>query len=273
MGIMPTSTPTDKFLSNIEEVRQRLEKINKTVGDIEHLHRQALNAVNIDEATRLGRLIDELVKRNNNDAQFVRKTLKTLTEETEQLKLDNRVTSSDLRIRVTQQARYAKKFMGTMNKFQAMQTTYQGKYRQQLERQYLIVKPTATREELDRLTHSADATAMLQQQVFSMANRAQAQKTLAEMKERHHDILAIEKSIKELHQMFVDMAIIVEQQGELIDKVEDHVANTLEYTEHAAVEMRQAVQRQKGIQKKKWILTVVIILILVTVGLIIYFTA
>jgi t-SNARE complex subunit (syntaxin) len=100
-----------------------------------------------------------------------------------------------------------------------------------------------------------------------MANKAQAQKTLAEMKERHHDIQSIEKSIKELHQMFVDMAIIVEQQGEMIDKVEDHVSNVLEYTEHAAGEMRQAVVKQRGIQKKKWILIIICIVLLIVIGL------
>lgn len=103
-----------------------------------------------------------------------------------------------------------------------------------------------------------------------MANRAQAQKTLAQMKERHQEIVSIQKSIEELHQMFVDMAIIVNQQGELIDKIEDHVANTLEYTEHAAVEMRTAVQRQKGIQKKKWILAVIVTILLIIIGVAIW---
>lgn len=89
---------------------------------------------------------------------------------------------------------------------------------------------------------------------------------MAEMKERHHDILAIERSIKELHQMFVDMALIVEQQGELVDRIEDHVGNTLEYTEHAALEMRQAVEKQRGMQKKRWILVIIALVILGIIG-------
>jgi t-SNARE complex subunit (syntaxin) len=171
MGSVMTSNPMDLFLATIEDVRVRLEKMGKAVGDIEHLHRQALNAVNMEEATRLGRLIDELVSRTNAEAQHIRRTLKNLTSETETLKASGGISPSDLRIRANQQSRYAKKFMTAMNKFQAMQTTYQAKYRQQLERQYLIVKPTATRDELDRLTYSADATAMMNQQVgFFCAN-------------------------------------------------------------------------------------------------------
>lgn len=171
LGAMPPGTPTDHFLDSIDKVRQRLERINKSIGDIEQLHKQALNAVNLDEATRLGRLIDELVRRNNVDSQYIRQTLKSLTEDTEQLNEASKLTNADLRIRTTQQTRYAKKFMATMNRFQSMQTTYQHKYRQQLERQYLIVKPSATREELDQLTHSAEPTAMLQQQVSTLCLR------------------------------------------------------------------------------------------------------
>lgn len=164
MGVMPPN-PLETFLATIEDIRLRLEKINKSVGDIEGLHRQVLNAVSVEEATRLGRLIDELVSRTNAEAQHIRRALKSLASETEEHRLARTITPSDLRMRTTQQTRYAKKFMATMSKFQSMQTTYQAKYRQQLERQYLIVKPSATREELDQLTHSADPTALLNQQV------------------------------------------------------------------------------------------------------------
>lgn len=260
----------DHFLSSIREVNDALEKISKNIEDIERFHRQALTAVTLEEATRLSRLIDELVNRTNNGAQQIRRTLKSLTVETDDLKQSGEITPSDLRLRANQQNRYAKKFMAIMNKFQTMQTTYQAKYRQQLERQYLIVKPTATREELDRLTQSSssDATSMMNQQIFAMANKAQAQKTLAEMKERHQDIVAIEKSLRELHQMFVDMAMIVEQQGETLDKIEDHISNTMEYTETAAIEMRGAVSRQRGLQKKKWILLIICIIILAVVAIV-----
>lgn len=270
MGELSPRNPMEAFLKTIDEIRKRMERINKAIGDIEYHHRLVLNAVNVEEATRLGRIIDELVARTNKEAQFIRRTLKELTAETETMKEAQSLSPSDIRIRSNQQARYAKKFMATMNKFQAMQTTYQAKYRQALERQYLIVKPSAGREELDRLTTASEGTTLLNQQIFSMANRAQAQKQLAEMKERHHDIVAIERSIRELHQMFVDMAIIVEQQGELIDKVEDHVANTVEYTEHAAQEMRQAVVRQKSIQKKKWIIACICVILLAVVALVLY---
>lgn len=40
----------------------------------------------------------------------------------------------------------------------------------------------------------------------------QAKKTLADIEARHQDILKLENSIRELHDMFMDMAMLVESQ-------------------------------------------------------------
>lgn len=45
-----------------------------------------------------------------------------------------------------------------------------------------------------------------------MLETQQAKKTLAEIEARHQDIMKLENSIKELHDMFMDMAMLVESQ-------------------------------------------------------------
>jgi Syntaxin len=40
----------------------------------------------------------------------------------------------------------------------------------------------------------------------------QAKQSLRDIEARHHDIMKLEKSIKELHDMFMDMAMLVESQ-------------------------------------------------------------
>lgn len=40
----------------------------------------------------------------------------------------------------------------------------------------------------------------------------QAKQSLADIEARHNDIIKLETSIKELHDMFMDMAMLVEQQ-------------------------------------------------------------
>lgn len=48
--------------------------------------------------------------------------------------------------------------------------------------------------------------------------------TLAEINERHEAVKELEKSLMELHQIFLDMAVLVEAQGEMLDNIEQQVS-------------------------------------------------
>lgn len=104
--------------------------------------------------------------------------------------------------------------------------------------------------------------------IFSLANRAVAQKTLTEMRDRHADIKMIERSVADLHQLFVEVQLVVDQQGDLLDRLESQVGDTEAATEAAAGEMHGAVQKKKSAQRKRWILILLTLVILGIVGLV-----
>ena len=47
---------------------------------------------------------------------------------------------------------------------------------------------------------------------------------MAEINERHEAVKELEKSLMELHQIFLDMAVLVEAQGEMLDNIEQQVS-------------------------------------------------
>jgi len=49
-----------------------------------------------------------------------------------------------------------------------------------------------------------------------MVETAQAKQSLADIEARHGDIIKLEKSIKELHDMFIDMAALVQTQVKFV---------------------------------------------------------
>jgi len=49
-----------------------------------------------------------------------------------------------------------------------------------------------------------------------MVETAQAKQSLADIEARHGDIMKLEKSIKELHDMFIDMAALVQTQVRIL---------------------------------------------------------
>ena len=48
--------------------------------------------------------------------------------------------------------------------------------------------------------------------------------TLAEIQERHEAMKELERSLLDLHQIFLDMAVLVEAQGEMLDNIEAQVS-------------------------------------------------
>ena len=52
--------------------------------------------------------------------------------------------------------------------------------------------------------------------------------------------------------MFLDFALLTEQQGELLDQIEYQVRSAADYIEDANVDVHEAIEYQKKIRKKQW---------------------
>ena len=51
----------------------------------------------------------------------------------------------------------------------------------------------------------------------------QVAETLAAIQERHTEVMQLEKQLMDLHQIFLDMGVLVESQGELLNNIEAQV--------------------------------------------------
>lgn len=103
---------------------------------------------------------------------------------------------------------------------------------------------------------------------------------LADVTARHNDIIKLEKSLKDLHDLFLEMALLVESQvsqiklkfneilyfltidiylfpiltqGEVVDRIETQVTSTRDYTEKAREQLKQAeVLQTKARKVHRW---------------------
>nr|1URQ_B Chain B, SYNTAXIN 1A [Rattus norvegicus] len=71
-----------------------------------------------------------------------------------------------------------------------------------------------------------------------------SKQALSEIETRHSEIIKLENSIRELHDMFMDMAMLVESQGEMIDRIEYNVEHAVDYVERAVSDTKKAVKYQ-----------------------------
>ncbi|KAH8854280.1 Syntaxin [Schistosoma japonicum] len=155
-------------------------------------------------------------------------------------------TSADLRIRKTQYSTISRNFIEVMTDYNKAQVAFRDACKNRIKRQMEIAERKISNEELEDMLESGNPAIFTQE---IMTDTQQAKQSLADIEARHQDIMKLEKSIKELHDMFMDMAMLVESQGEMIDRIEYNVEQAVDYIESAKADTKKAVKYQSSARK------------------------
>jgi t-SNARE complex subunit (syntaxin) len=150
----------EDFARHVDEVRDALTRLGSTIALVENLHRQTLLATDLAEAKRLGAAIDGAVSEFQTGSQQAKHLLRQLADSTATATPAGKRQD---RIRASTVSKLSRDLVDKLAAFREMQTTYQAKYHGQLERQYLIIRPQASRAELDRLADVANPLVLSQQ--------------------------------------------------------------------------------------------------------------
>ncbi|XP_005998115.1 syntaxin-11a [Latimeria chalumnae] len=84
--------------------------------------------------------------------------------------------------------------------------------------------------------------------VFSgnlLADVKGARSALNEIECRHKELLKLETRIREVHELFLQMALVVEQQADTLNNIEMNVQNVQDYVGQAKTQIKKAVEYKK----------------------------
>ncbi|NXL83270.1 STX1A protein, partial [Alectura lathami] len=283
----------DEFFEQVEEIRGFIDKISENVEEVKRKHSAILASPNPDE--RKGRassncyccrqpfpvkLLKPFAKKCCTASPmqswlctgccWICNTFPTMgccvlvgciEQSIEQEEGLNR-SSADLRIRKTQHSTLSRKFVEVMSEYNATQTDYRERCKGRIQRQLEITGRTTTSEELEDMLESGNPAIFSSGIIMDSNITKQA---LNEIETRHSEIIKLENSIRELHDMFMDMAMLVESQGEMIDRIEYNVEHSVDYVERAVSDTKKAVKYQSKARRKK----IMIIICCVILGIVI----
>jgi len=113
-------------------------------------------------------------------------------------------------------------------------------------------------------------TQIFQQALMSSARSSQATSTLSQVQARHNDIVAIERKVTELAQLFQELQLTIDIQEVHIDRINEQAGNTQTNLNSADKELDRTIGIMRAIRRKKWwcfsiCLIIVIIVIVVPV--------
>ncbi|XP_024875729.1 syntaxin 1A [Temnothorax americanus] len=234
-----------EFFAEVEEIREMIDRIQTNVEDVKKKHSAILSAPQTDEKVKLE--LEDLMSDIKKTANKVRAKLKVIEQNIEQEEHTNK-SSADLRIRKTQHSTLSRKFVEVMTEYNRTQTDYRERCKGRIQRQLEITGRTTTNEELEEMLEQGNPAVFTQGIIMETQ---QAKQTLADIEARHADIIKLENSIRELHDMFMDMAMLVESQGEMIDRIEYHVEHAVDYVQTATQDTKKALKYQSKARRKK----------------------
>lgn len=252
----------DEFFAEVEEIREMIDKIQANVEEVKKKHSAILSAPQTDEKVK--QELEDLMADIKKTANKVRAKLKVIEQAVEQEEQSNK-SSADLRIRKTQHSTLSRKFVEVMTEYNRTQTDYRERCKGRIQRQLEITGRTTTNEELEEMLEQGNPAVFTQGIIMETQ---QAKQTLADIEARHADIIKLENSIRELHDMFMDMAMLVENQGEMIDRIEYHVEHAVDYVQTATQDTKKALKYQSKARRKK-ILIIICLLIAIAVLIIV----
>ncbi|KAH9997239.1 t-SNARE [Russula vinacea] len=249
------------FYDEISSIQESIRLFNENITRISDLHARSLNNTDDAAAARNTQQLEELVSETSALSTTLKRRIQALERQGG--------SAREAQIKKQQSALVKSKFVEAIQNYQQVEQQYRQKYKQRMERQFKIVKPDATPEEVRAVVDDDQGGQIFSQALMNSNRYGESRAAYREVQERHEDIKRIERTIAELAQLFNDMSILVEQQDETINiieaqatEVEKDVETGLGYTDKAVTSARSA-------RKKRWICFFIFLIILAIIAVVV----
>ncbi|CDQ85631.1 unnamed protein product [Oncorhynchus mykiss] len=293
----------DAFFKKVLEIRGVMEMLKKVVSDLENKQKTVLGVALPEDGMK--RELQTLREEIKTMAMQIQKKLNTI--EPKKGDDDGKYVPINLRMQRAQHGVLSREFVELMDHCNTIQASYRDRNVERIQRQLRITGTNVTDEELDGMLESGQTDVFTQngsiylraydrqlvvgasaepeerllillldslRPAIILIDAKATKQALNEIESRHDEILKLERSIKDLHDMFRYLAMEVEAQGEMVNRIEANIINSTNYVEKAVADTAKAATYQNKARKKKiWIaLCCAILLLILAISLAISFS-
>jgi syntaxin 1B/2/3 len=251
------------FFEEVNVIENDMERVKQLLEKLQDANEEGKT---ITKAAAMKALRDRM-EQDVREVTKIAKSIKDKLERLDKANIDSRKakgheegTPTDrTRMSITNSLR--KKLAALMQKFTILRDKISAEYKDTIERRYYTVtgnKPDA--ETLDHIIETGESETFLQKAIQEQG-RGQVIDTIREIQERHDGVKEIEKNLLELHQIFLDMAVLVEAQGEQMNDIEANVNRAQSFVAGGTAQLHIAKRHQRN--TRKWTCCCIILLLII----------
>jgi len=247
-----TDSDMERFLEMVAEIKKDMEDIRDKQVSLEQLHDRSKTVTKSAEMKVLREQMQDAINAVSKQVHGIKAKLEALDRDNQQSKQKKGCEpgSSKERMRTSITNTLKIDLKQSMTYFTELRKKVNDEYREVVERRlYTVTGEHASEEKINDIINSGQAENIFQEALMAQG-RGKALDTLNEIRERQQAVNELEKSLLELHQIFLDMAVLVEAQGGLIENIAEQVGKAKGYVEKGV----QDVSRAKSLQEntRRW---------------------
>ncbi|KAF2199550.1 t-SNARE [Delitschia confertaspora ATCC 74209] len=230
----------EDFLQRIDGVKGRMNHLTSNISQIATIHQRILGSPDSNTSAQLESIITQTQIQNTQ-----------IKDEIKALETDAARDPSN-QLKSSQVANLKRTFREQLQDYEREEQDYRQRYREAIARQYRIVNPEATDEEV----HEAQNADWEDEGIFQTAlktNRsATANSVLGAVRARHNDIQRIERTLAELALLFQQLNEAVTVQEDQVRKVDSDAGRVVQDTQKVNENLTEAIKSARRRQKLKW---------------------
>ncbi|KAK0396322.1 hypothetical protein QR680_001671 [Steinernema hermaphroditum] len=250
----------EQFFDEVQAINEELGIMTNCLTSMKFIHSKILvePGVHPQHTEELNQHVDKfkaLSKANRERLHEMKDSIKSLD-----------ATSSSDRIKQNQILHISKRLLDVLSAFNDEQVRYREKCKDTIGKFLDISGREMPEEDIDMAIETGRIFDYTKGMLLANHDK---QILYEDAKSRHEDIVRLENSIRELHEIFQDMAMLVESQGQIVDNIELNVGTAADFANKARVNVRKALTAQHGSHKKEillFIFCVIFVLVAFALG-------
>lgn len=229
----------DGVLQEAQQVRLEIQAIQNDISELRDVNYQTLNKT----------LFPAVTKRDSNTigkdiklrGEAVLHRLQMMNALGEELEAERGRADPTARIARTQYQCLGSALREVMFSYNDAEMSHREACKQQIQRQMEVVGKEVTKEDLEEMLESGELNVFCPQVEGKTARSA-----LLQIEKRHKELLELEQRIHGVQELFLDVAVLVEQQGAAADTIQKNVQTSEAFIQEGVIELGKATEADKN---------------------------
>ncbi|KAL2210593.1 t-SNARE [Sarocladium strictum] len=239
----PPNSDPNAILNECRDIDSGINTVEQNLEQLRMIQQRTLDDADSSASSQANRQLDAL-------SSETMALYRTLTERVRQVKSSPEARSPRNSAQV---GRVDRRLKAAIQQYQQVESQFQKRTRDQMARQYRIVRPEASEQEVRAAVEDTSSGGQVFQQALMQSDRqGRARAALSAVQDRHKALVKIEQQMVELSQLFQDMDTLVVQQEAAVTQIEQKGEEVVDHLDKGNEEMGTAVKTARATRKKKW---------------------